>query len=132
MQIGELARKAECEVETIRYYEREGLLPAPARSQSGYRQYDVTLLGELQFIRHCRSLGISLAEIRTLQAYRAEPQQECWAVNQLLDQHLARLYQQIGSLQQLAQQLEQLRLRCQTSSTVADCAILQGLTQHPS
>ena len=132
MQIGELARKAECEVETIRYYEREGLLPAPARSQSGYRQYDVTMLGELQFIRHCRFLGISLAEIRTLQAYRAEPQQECCAVNQLLDQHLARLYQQIGSLQQLAQQLEQLRQRCQTSSTVADCAILQGLTQHPS
>ena len=84
MQIGELARKAECEVETIRYYEREGLLPAPARSQSGYRQYDVTMLGELQFIRHCRSLGISLAEILHCKpigrnpSKSAAPSTSCW------------------------------------------------------
>ena len=62
--IGMLAKRTRCQAETIRYYEREGLLPAPARSQGNYRQYDSTHVERLSFIRHCRSLDMTLDEIR--------------------------------------------------------------------
>ena len=66
MHIGELARRTGIQVETIRYYEREGLLPEPARSDGNYRVYGPGHLEQLQFIRHCRSLDMSLDEVRTL------------------------------------------------------------------
>lgn len=132
MRIGELAERTGCEVTTIRYYEQEALLPPPQRTASGYRNYDANALGELEFILHCRTLGMTLEEIRTLQRCKAKPDEGCEAVNQLLDTHLAHLHQQISSLQLLALQLEQLRNRCQQSSKVAECGILQELTQGRS
>ena len=66
INIGALAKRTQCQAETIRYYEREGLLPPPARSQGNYRQYDTTHVERLSFIRHCRSLDMTLDEIRAL------------------------------------------------------------------
>ena len=66
IKIGELARRTECQVETIRYYEKEGLLPEPTRSRGNYRLYGEAQVERLQFIRHCRSLDMTLGEVRAL------------------------------------------------------------------
>ena len=77
MKIGELAARAACDVQTVRYYEREGLLEAPAREASGYRRYGRAHLARLQFIRHCRSLEIPLSQVRQLVAFARSPS-ESW------------------------------------------------------
>lgn len=129
MLIGELAKRAGCEVETIRYYEREKLFPAPPRSAAGYRHYANEHLAELNFIRHCRSLGISLAEIRKLANFRRDPSLACDEINQLIDQHIISVTQQIESLRLLEQQLHLLRERCEHESDAGHCGILQTLVQ---
>lgn len=133
MQIGELARQTGCEVETIRYYEREGLLPAPARSASGYRRYEPQHVEQLNFIRHCRSLGMSLADIRQLADYHQHPAPEpCDRVNALIDDQIRRVHSQIETLQQLEQQLLALRGRCASPHTLVDCGILKTLEDASS
>jgi len=133
MQIGELARQTGCEVETIRYYEREGLLPAPARSASGYRRYEPGHVEQLNFIRHCRSLGMSLTDIRQLADYHQHPAPEpCDRVNALIDDQIRRVHSQIETLQQLEQQLLALRGRCHSPHTLADCGILKTLEDASS
>ena len=77
VKIGELAKRTECPVETIRYYEREGLLPPAARSESNYRQYGDVHIERLQFIRHCRSLDMTLDEIQRLLSFRDAPEKNC-------------------------------------------------------
>lgn len=129
MLIGELAKLTGCEVETIRYYEREKLLSAPQRSAAGYRHYQSTHLGELNFILHCRSLGISLAEIRLLANFKADPSLACAEINQLIDRHISSVHQQLESLRLLEHQLQSLRQRCQQGSDAAHCGILQTLVQ---
>lgn len=88
MKIGELAKRTGCPVETIRYYEREGLLPEPARSEGNYRQYTLAHVERLSFIRHCRSLDMTQEEIRTLLALRDRPEADCGTANRLIDEHL--------------------------------------------
>lgn len=129
MRIGELAKLTGCEVETIRYYEKETLLSAPERGTSGYRHYRSEHVGELNFILHCRSLGISLAEIRQLAQFRADPSLACVEINQLIDLHIKHVHQQVESLRLLEQQLQTLRQRCQHASDAAHCGILQTLVQ---
>jgi Cd(II)/Pb(II)-responsive transcriptional regulator len=127
MRIGDLAKRTGCTVETIRYYEQENVLSAPKRSSSGYRQYHDEHLAELNFILHCRSLGMSLAEIRLLLGFRADQSLACDEINQLIDRHIGRVHQQLASLQQLEQQLQTLRQRCHEGSDAAHCGILQTL-----
>src|ERR1700757_4385845 len=88
LKIGELAKRTDLLVETIRYYEREGLLPDPPRSEGNYRLYSVMHLERLQFIRHCRSLDMTLEEIRNLLRFRDAPDRNCGEVNALLDKHI--------------------------------------------
>lgn len=129
MKIGDLAKAGHCEVETIRYYEKEGLLPKPARSSSGYRQYGPEQLDQLLFIRHCRAFGMSLQVIRQLLAARAQPDASCLDVNQLIDGQLRQLDEQMQQLQQLQQGLRDLRARCEHEQSTKDCGILQNLRQ---
>lgn len=133
MQIGQLAKQTGCEVETIRYYEREGLLPAPARTASGYRSYAAAHVEQLNFIRHCRSLDMSLADIRQLASYQQHPAPEpCDRVNALIDDQIGRVHRQIETLQRLEQQLLALRSRCHSPHTLADCGILKTLEDASS
>jgi len=129
MLIGELAKLTGSEVETIRYYEREQLLSAPTRGASGYRHYQSQHVGELNFILHCRSLGISLAEIRQLANFKADQSLACAEINQLIDRHLVNVQHQLESLQLLERQLKNLRQRCIEGSDAAHCGILQTLVQ---
>jgi Cd(II)/Pb(II)-responsive transcriptional regulator len=127
MRIGELSRATGVSVDTLRYYEREQLLTAPLRSGSNYRMYDTGHLEQVRFIRHCRSLDISLDEIRQLLSLRRQPRRSCLSVNALLDLKLTQLDQRIAELQQLQHELQMLRGRCSVPVTAEDCGILQSL-----
>ena len=129
MKIGELARLAGTNVETIRYYERDGLLPVPARSEGNYRIYGETHVQRLSFIRRCRSLDMTLDEIRVLLHYKESPQDNCAGVNRLLDRHIGHVAQRMQELQELERQLKDLRERCGEARDAAHCGILDGLSE---
>ena len=127
LKIGELAKRTDCHVETIRFYEREGLLPEPARTESNYRLYDERHTERLSFIRHCRSLDMTLDEIRALLKFRDMPEQNCGDVNALLDAHIGHVGARITELQALEKQLQDLRRLCVEAHAVKDCGILNEL-----
>ena len=129
LKIGELADRARCLPETIRYYERQGLLPPPGRSEKNYRLYDQTHADRLQFIRHCRSLDMTLGEIRVLLAVRDAPDVSCLEVNELLDGHIAHVAERIAEMSVLQEQLQKLRAACSTSKAAGHCGILQELAK---
>lgn len=132
LKIGELARQTNCPVETIRFYEREELLAQPARSSSNYRLYTDAHVERLQFIRHCRSLDMSLEEIRSLLRFRQAPEESCAEVNQLLDRHVDQVALRITELQALQQQLQELRSQCSQAQAAKDCGILHKLATPES
>jgi len=125
MKIGELAARAGCDAQTVRFYEREGLLEEPRREASGYRDYAEHHLTRLNFIRHCRSLDISLQEVRQLLEFAARPEQSCAQVNELLDEHIGLVKARIRSLKVLEKQLVALRETCDGDTSHA-CAILDS------
>jgi Cd(II)/Pb(II)-responsive transcriptional regulator len=127
MKIGELAQVAQCTVETVRYYEKEGLLSAPARTSGNFRIYGAAHVERLRFIRNCRALDMSHGEIRTLLALADQPAEDCGAINDVFDQHIAHVDERLRELAQLKLQLDALRTRCQTKHSVDACGILHGL-----
>ncbi|MDT7515027.1 Cd(II)/Pb(II)-responsive transcriptional regulator [Rhodoferax mekongensis] len=133
MKIGDLAKATSTPVETIRYYEREGLLPAAARTEANYRHYSDAHTQRLQFVRHCRSLDMSLEEIRALLAFQDAPGDNCASVNALLDAHIGHVAQRIRELRALEKQLKALRSQCQGALDAEHCGILEGLSaQSPN
>ena len=124
MKIGELAKLTDCQVETIRYYEREKLLPEPARSEGNYRLYTQAHVERLTFIRNCRSLDMTLEEILSLLNLRDSPQDQCESVNALIDEHIHHVKARIDGLLALQEQLLDLRQRCGGGD---HCGILQRL-----
>jgi Cd(II)/Pb(II)-responsive transcriptional regulator len=129
MRIGELAKRSDCDVETVRFYEREGLLDAPAREANGYRRYSEAHLDRLNFIRHCRSLGIGLSEVRLLHRLQASPDLACEEVDRLIERQIARIHRQIESLRLLERQLHALRGACGANRRVGECGIMRNLAQ---
>ncbi len=127
MKIGELAKATDCQVETIRYYERENLLPEPARSEGNYRLYTQAHVERLTFIRNCRTLDMTLEEIRSLLSLRDSPQDQCESVNALVDEHIQHVKARIDGLLALQEQLVDLRQRCTPQTHIDQCAILQQL-----
>lgn len=133
IRIGDLAKRSGCEVVTIRYYEKEGLLPKPARSGGNFRLYSDVHIERLQFIRHCRSLDMTLSEIRILLGLRGNPAQDCGDVNTLLDAHIRQTEDRVEALLQLKRHLLSLREKCSGARRIEACGILQGLSDcnHP-
>lgn len=129
MKIGELSMATGVTVETLRFYEQEQLLTPPQRSRANYRIYGEEHLEQVHFIRHCRSLDIGIEEIRRLLSLRLIPSQSCLSVNRMLDDKLAQIDQRIRDLQCLQVELQQLRSRCSSPATAADCGILKGLSE---
>lgn len=125
MKIGELAKATQTQAETIRFYEREGLLKEPARSGCNYRLYGHEHLERLAFIRHCRSLDLTLDEIRALLRFQDAPLENCHAVNDVLDEHIEHVAQRIRDLKELQKELKLLREQC--DGVAAECDILDGL-----
>ncbi|MGC1457783.1 MAG: Cd(II)/Pb(II)-responsive transcriptional regulator [Steroidobacteraceae bacterium] len=128
MTIGALARRMQCPAETIRFYEREGLLPPPARSGGNYRLYGKPHLERLAFIRRCRSLDMTLDEIRVLLQLRDKPADNCAEVNGVLDEHIQHVADRIADLRTLQTQLRDLRQLC-VSAGAEGCGILKELAR---
>jgi Cd(II)/Pb(II)-responsive transcriptional regulator len=129
MKIGELATLTNTQVETIRFYEREKLLPVPGRSEGNYRIYGGTHAERLSFIRHCRSLDMTLDEIRVLLRFKDAPTENCLEVNELLDEHIGHVAQRIKDLRHLEKQLKNLREACTGGQEAMHCGILNELTE---
>jgi Cd(II)/Pb(II)-responsive transcriptional regulator len=127
MKISDLAKAAHTQTETIRFYERKGLLPEAARTGANYRLYDASHVQRLAFIRHCRSLDMTLVEIAALLRFKDAPDDHCAEVNALLDAHVGHVAQRIKELKALEKELHALRLQCASNQPAANCGILSGL-----
>lgn len=132
MKIGELASAAQCSVETIRYYEKEGLLPKADRGENNYRLYGKNHLQRLAFVRNCRVLDMSQEEIHSLLSLMDKPGSDCSSVNTLLDDHIVHVDVRIRELLFLKGQLTALRRKCHSKSKMKDCRILRGLLTMPT
>lgn len=127
MRIGNLAEATDTPVETIRFYEREGLLPAAQRSDNNYRMYTAAHAERLAFIRQCRNLDMALDEIRSLLRLRDAPPEDCGEVNHLLDEHIGHVARRIRELRALEKDLKALRARCSSPHPIDECGILNQL-----
>lgn len=127
--IGELGRLTETKVETVRYYERVGLLPHPPRSSGNYRVYGGAHLGRLGFIRRARELGFPLDQVRELLELAGQQTRSCEQVDKLVQAHVTDIARRIYDLQTLQQELTQLLAQCQHGK-VADCRIIEALQPY--
>jgi Hg(II)-responsive transcriptional regulator len=126
--IGVLSRESGVKVETIRYYERSGLLSPPARAASGYRRYGEGDIKRLRFIRRGRELGFGMGEIKTLLQLADQPQQPCHEADQMVQAHLVEIDAKIRDLQAIRAVLEQIA-QC-PSQTAEHCYLLETLDQR--
>jgi len=129
MKIGEMTEQSGIPVETIRYYEKIGLLPAPDRQANGYRNYRQSHLDRLLFIRRCRNLDMAQEEIRELVRLADQPDADCSEGDALLARHLGHVRARLQELRALEKTLSDLQQACSQGRTVAECGILGGLTQ---
>lgn len=127
--IGEAARLSGCTPEAIRYYEREGVVPQPARTGSGrYRHYRSGDVDRLRFLRRARELGFSLLEVRNLLALaEGNPDRPCAEVDRLASAHLVQVEAKLAQLSALRDRLTDVIGRCQGGFAVSDCRILEAL-----
>ncbi len=131
MRIGELAAQTGVSPKTIRYYEDIGLLPAPPRTPSGYREYGGDAPARLGFVRTAQAVGLTLGEIREVLAFRDCGEAPCPHVRQLIEQHAAELTERIAALTAMRAELELLAQRARTTSATAAtnavfCHIIEG------
>jgi MerR family mercuric resistance operon transcriptional regulator len=126
MRIGELAQATGCQVVTIRYYERVGILPGPARAANNYRAYSEAHLRRLRFVQRTRGLGFRLEEVRTLLRLIDQGDYTCEDVRALAQSHLDDIRQRIADLQQMEATLADLVGRC-SGDVTPDCSLLESL-----
>jgi Cu(I)-responsive transcriptional regulator len=128
LTIGELAKATGTKVVTIRYYEQAGLLPVPPRTPGNYRAYGADHLHRLRFIRRCRDLGFSLAQVRDLLRLSSQQDQACAEVDRITAEHLIEIEMKIADLTRLADELRRLSSQCQGGGVIADCRIIEALS----
>jgi Cu(I)-responsive transcriptional regulator len=129
MKIGEIAAATATKVETVRFYEKSGLLPPPARTQSNYRSYGTSHLQRLSFIRRARQLGISLDDVRELLALADDKEQSCEAVDAIASSHLRDVERKLADLNQMADELKRMIGQCHKGQ-VGDCLIIETLAMR--
>jgi MerR family mercuric resistance operon transcriptional regulator len=127
MTIGKVARLAGVGVETVRFYQREGLLNEPPRRQSGYRQYEENVVGRLQFIRRAKELGFTLKEIKELLSLRLDPSTTCADVKQRTAEKIADIEAKMRTLQRMKRALVKLTKACVGNGPTSECPILESL-----
>lgn len=127
--IGELAKRTDTKVQTIRYYEDIGVMPKAIRAPNNRRLYDETHLERLTFVRHSRELGFSLDDIRNLLELSDQPDRTCEEVDAIARAHLDRVESKIASLQVLQAELQRMINNC-SGATISDCRIIKVLADH--
>jgi MerR family mercuric resistance operon transcriptional regulator len=127
LTIGQVARSAGVGVETVRFYERQGLLQEPARKESGYRQYPEDVVARLRFIKRAKELGFSLKEIKELLALRVDPATTCAEVKRRAEAKIADVEEKIQALQRIKKALVRLTAVCRGRGPTSECPILDAL-----
>lgn len=127
LRIGELSKLSGCSVQTIRYYEKEGLLASPERSEGNFRLYGSNTLKELEFIKHCRGLDITLADIKQLIDLKRRPEESCSSVNRLIDCQLQLVNQRMKELKALKKELQSMSSTCKSADIIENCGIIKSL-----
>jgi MerR family mercuric resistance operon transcriptional regulator len=127
LSIGQAARQAGVGVETVRFYEREGLLEQPERRPSGYRQYDSQVVERLRFIRRAKELGFTLKEIAELLSLRLDPTKKSGDVKRRAEAKLADIESKIKTLRRMHKALSKLTAACSGHGKTSDCPILDAL-----
>lgn len=130
LSIGQLSKKSDVPIDTIRYYEKVGVLDRIQRSENNYRIYTDQTLADLLFIKHCRELDISLNDIKTLKQMKAQPKQTCTEVDNLVNKYLIEVSEKIERLLLLKETLIDLKQHCSTDRTVDECGILKELQNN--
>lgn len=129
LSIGELARQANVNIETIRYYERRGLLPEPPRNNSGHRQYSQEALKRTDFIKRCQNLGFSLKEITDILELRVTPTSTCADMKSRVGEKLTDVDKKINELVRIRDALSRLLKKCTGKGPIGSCPILEELHQ---
>jgi DNA-binding transcriptional MerR regulator len=127
LTIGQLGRATDTKIETIRYYEKIGLLPAPRRTAGNYRSYAAEHLQLLGFIRRTRELGFSIEEVRELLELAAHGERPCEEVDQLVAHHLETTERKIEALRRLRRELRDTLASCK-GGRIAECRVIQALS----
>jgi len=127
VKIGELSKKSGSSVQTIRFYEKEGILSKPERSEGNFRLYGNKTLKELVFVKHCRSLDISLTDIKQLIELKNKPKESCAGINKLIEHQLDLVNQRMKELKALKTDLQQMVNSCTTEKTIEACGIIKSL-----
>ena len=130
LSIGQVARRAGVGVETVRYYEREGLLEEPPRRASGYRQYSEEVVKRLHFIKRAQKLGFSLKEINELLLLRVDAQNACEEVKLRTEEKIAEIEQKLVELQRMRQALLRVASLCEGQGADSRCPLLDALDQQ--
>lgn len=129
MLIGAISKRTGCHIETIRYYEKAGLLPKPPRSDGGHRLYEPEQVKRLVFIRRSRELGFSLEEIRTLLRLVDGKRYTCEQVKTLMEKHLVDIQKKLSDLKKLQKTLADISVQCQ-GGKVPKCPIIDVLFEE--
>ena len=129
MKTGELARQASVNVETLRFYERKGLLPKPPRRNSGYREYPPESVQRLRFIKRAQELGFSLAEIKELLTLRVMRGTTCGQVRERAQEKVVDVQQKISDLRTIEAALAKLVKSCSGRGPASRCPILDHLDE---
>ena len=129
MKIGELSRATGTNIETIRYYERNGLLPAPSRTAANYRSYGDAHRARLAFVRHSRDLGFTIEEIRSLLDLSDHPERDCADADRIATRHLEQVEEKIAQLALLREELSRIVGRCR-GGIAADCRVIEAQGDH--
>lgn len=127
LTIGQLAKRADVGVETVRFYEREGLLEEPDRRASGYRQYDEGVVRRLEFIRRAKELGFTLKEIKELLSLKLDPSTTCADVRERAETKIEDIESKIRTLQRMKRALVKVTKSCIGSGPTSECPILEAI-----
>lgn len=129
LQIGEVAKLAAVNIQTVRYYEKRGILRPAKRSQAGFRLYSEETVQTLNFIKHSKDLGFTLEEIRELLALRATTASRCQKVRKKAKSKLADIQDKLRVLKQMEKNLKNLIVKCEKQQTDSACPIIEGLEE---
>ena len=130
LTIGQLAKRAQVNVETVRYYERRGLMPEPPRRESGYRQYSESDITRIRFVRRAKELGFSLKEVMELFSLRVDPNTTCGDIKRKAEVKIADIEEKIRVLQKMKKGLGKLVASCRGRGPTAECPILEVLNSE--
>ena len=129
LRIGQVAKKSRVGVETVRFYESEGLIELPERNVSGYRQFSESVIKQIQFIQHAKTLGFSLKEVGELIKLKSTRNARCNIIKATASAKIAGIQEKIDALERMKMALQPLVAQCKSSDPISDCPILNALDE---